>query len=52
MSYRQEYAEGEAEDEGAIVTRGEEQVQVPFGFATVANTGLIDVFAPLVSEVR
>ena len=32
MSYRQEYAEGEAEDEGAIVTRGEEQVQVPFGF--------------------
>ena len=32
MSYRQEYYEGEAEDEGAVVTVGEEQVQVPFGF--------------------
>jgi hypothetical protein len=32
MSYRQEYYEGEAEDHGAIVTRGEEQVEVPFGF--------------------
>jgi hypothetical protein len=31
-SYRQEYYEGEAEDKGAIVTIGEEQVQVPFGF--------------------
>ena len=31
MSYRQEYYEGEAEDEGAVVTVGEEQVQVPFG---------------------
>ena len=32
MSYRQEYYEGEAEDKGAVVTVGEEQVQVPFGF--------------------
>jgi hypothetical protein len=32
MSYRQEYYKGEAEDEGAIVTVGEEQVQIPFGF--------------------
>ena len=31
MEYRQEYYEGEVEDEGAIVTVGEEQVQVPFG---------------------
>lgn len=31
MSYRQEYLEGEAEDEGAIVTIGEEQVEVPYG---------------------
>jgi hypothetical protein len=31
-SYRQEYYKGEAEDEGAIVTVGDEQVQVPFGF--------------------
>ena len=32
LSYRQEYYEGEAEDEGAVVTVGEEQVQVPFGY--------------------
>ncbi len=32
MSYRQEYYEGEAEDKGAVVTVGEERVQVPFGF--------------------
>ena len=32
MSYRQEYYEGEAEDEGAVVTVGEEQVEVPFGY--------------------
>ena len=31
LSYRQEYYEGEAEDKGAVVTVGEEQVQVPFG---------------------
>lgn len=32
MSYRQEYYAGEAEDEGAIVTVGEEMVTVPAGF--------------------
>jgi len=32
VSYRQEYLEGEAEDEGAVITVGQEQVQVPFGF--------------------
>jgi len=32
MSYRQEYYKGEAEDEAAVITRGEEQLQVPFGF--------------------
>jgi hypothetical protein len=32
MSYRQEYYEGEAEDQGAVISVGEEQVQVPFGF--------------------
>ena len=32
MSYRQEYYAGEAEDRGAIATRGDEQVEVPFGF--------------------
>jgi hypothetical protein len=32
MSYRQEYYKGEAEDKGAVVTVGQEQVEVPFGF--------------------
>jgi len=31
MSYRQEYYKGEAEDKGAVITVGEEQVEVPFG---------------------
>jgi hypothetical protein len=32
MSYRQEYYKGEAEDKGAVISVGEEQVEVPFGF--------------------
>ncbi|HVF77471.1 MAG TPA: hypothetical protein VNA28_04160 [Solirubrobacteraceae bacterium] len=32
LSYRQEYYKGEAEDRGAIVSIGEELVEVPFGF--------------------
>lgn len=32
MAYRQEYYKGKAEDRGAMITVGEEQVQVPFGF--------------------
>ena len=32
LSYRQEYYQGEAEDRGAVITVGEEQVQVPFGY--------------------
>jgi hypothetical protein len=32
LSYRQEYLKGEAEDHAAVVTVGEEQVEVPFGF--------------------
>jgi hypothetical protein len=31
MAYRQEYYKGVAEDKGAVITVGEEQVQVPFG---------------------
>ena len=31
QDYRQEFLAGEAEDEGAVVTVGEEQVEVPFG---------------------
>ena len=32
LTYRQEYLKGEAEDKGAVITVGEEQVEVPFGF--------------------
>ena len=32
LSYRQEYYKGQAEDKAAVITVGEEQVQVPFGF--------------------
>jgi hypothetical protein len=31
LSYRQEYYAGEAEDKAAVITVGQEQVQVPFG---------------------
>ncbi len=31
LSYRQEYYKGQAEDNGAVVTVGREQVQVPYG---------------------
>ena len=31
LAYRQEYLKGEAEDTGAVVSVGEEQVEVPFG---------------------
>ena len=32
MTYRQEYYAGKAEDQAAVVTVGEERVEVPFGF--------------------
>jgi hypothetical protein len=32
LSYRQEYYKGEAEDKAAVITVGEEQVQVPYGY--------------------
>jgi hypothetical protein len=32
MTYRQEYYKGVAEDKGAVITVGEERVEVPFGF--------------------
>jgi hypothetical protein len=32
MAYRQEYYKGEAEDKAAIITIGEERVQVPLGY--------------------
>lgn len=32
LSYRQEYYKGVAEDKGAVITVGDEQVEVPFGY--------------------
>ena len=32
LSYRQEYYKGEAEDRAAIITVGQEQVEVPYGY--------------------
>jgi hypothetical protein len=32
LTYRQEYYKGVAEDKGAVVTVGEEQVEVPYGY--------------------
>jgi hypothetical protein len=54
MSYRQEYYEGEAEDHGAIVTRGEEQVEVPFGLydADVVMTRDLVPTEPRVQELK
>jgi hypothetical protein len=54
MSYRQEYYRGEAEDEGAVITVGEEQVQVPFGFfdGDVLMTRDLVPLEPRVQELK
>jgi len=53
LSYRQEYLEGEAEDRGAIVTVGEEQVEVPFGhFEGVLMTRDLVPLEPKVQELK
>ena len=53
MSYRQEYLEGEAEDTGAIVSVGEEQVEVPFGyFKGVLMTRDLVPTEPRVQELK
>jgi hypothetical protein len=54
MSYRQEYYAGEAEDEGAIVSRGGEQVEVPFGFydRDVVMTRDLVPLEPRVQELK
>jgi hypothetical protein len=54
MSYRQEYLRGEAEDRGAIVTVGEEQVEVPFGFfhRYVLMTRDLEPTEPRVQELK
>jgi hypothetical protein len=54
LSYRQEYYAGEAEDEGAIVSRGGEQVEVPFGFydSDVVMTRDLVPLEPRVQELK
>jgi len=53
MSYRQEYLAGEAEDTGAIVTVGEEQVEVPAGYFTrVLMTRDLVPLEPRVQELK
>jgi hypothetical protein len=54
MSYRQEYLKGEAEDQGAVITVGEEQVEVPFGFFDkgVLMTRDTSAIEPRVQELK
>lgn len=54
LSYRQEYLKGEAEDRGAIVTVGEEKVEVPFGFfdKNVVMTRDLVPLEPHVQELK
>ncbi len=52
--YRQEYYVNEAEDEAAVITRGEEQVQVPAGFfdSDVVMTRDLVPTEPKVQELK
>jgi hypothetical protein len=54
LTYRQEYYAGEAEDRAAVITVGEEQVEVPFGhFATgVLMTRDLVPTEPRVQELK
>jgi hypothetical protein len=54
LSYRQEYYEGEAEDKAAVITVGEEQVQVPFGYFNkdVLMTRDLVPTEPMVQELK
>ena len=53
LSYRQEYYKGHAEDKAAIVTVGEEQVEVPFGhFTRVLMTRDLVPTEPKVQELK
>ena len=53
MEYRQEYYEGEAEDRAAIISVGQEQVQVPAGhFADVVMTRDLVPLEPRVEELK
>jgi hypothetical protein len=53
MEYRQEHYEGEAEDEAAVISVGEEQVQVPAGHYTdVVMTRDLVPLEPKVQELK
>jgi hypothetical protein len=54
LAYRQEYYEGEAEDRGAIVTVGEERVEVPYGFykQDVLMTRDLSAIEPRTQELK
>jgi hypothetical protein len=53
MRYRQEYYEGEAEDKAAIITVGEEMVQVPAGlFDEIVMTRDLVPTEPKVQELK
>jgi hypothetical protein len=54
LSYRQEYYAGEAEDKAAVITVGEEQVEVPFGHfaADVLMTRDLVPTEPRVQELK
>jgi hypothetical protein len=54
LSYRQEYLKGKAEDKGAIVTVGQEKVEVPFGFfkKDVVMTRDLTPLEPRVQELK
>ena len=53
LSYRQEYYKGHAEDKAAIVTVGQEQVEVPFGhFTRVLMTRDLVPTEPKVQELK
>lgn len=54
LSYRQEYYAGQAEDESAVITVGDEQVQVPFGRFTrkVLMTRDLVPLEPTVQELK
>jgi hypothetical protein len=53
LSYRQEYYKGQAEDKAAIVTVGQEQVEVPFGrFTGVLMTRDLVPLEPKVQELK
>jgi hypothetical protein len=54
MSYRQEYYAGQAEDNAAVVTVGEEHVEVPYGYfdADVLMTRDLVPLEPHVQELK